>query len=155
MNRKIRSFGSTLLVIFAAASLRSEASDLVVGGHIGASKYSNLIYGANLTVHPYDLYGLRVDATFGDGFVSSSPAFIFYPVAYEEMSFGLMGGPGLVKVTGADPRFSLHLGVLGSVKLGSSLEAGLDARYIFPINGESGFMIFANLGFVFNVGDSW
>jgi hypothetical protein len=143
------------LVFSGLGALPAQASDLVLGAHLGASKYADLVYGVNVTAHPYDLYGLRLDATFGDGFFSSNPAFIFYPVAYEEMSFGIFGGPGITKATGADLKFGLNVGALGTVKLGSAMEAGIDARYVFPIQGTGGYMIFATFGFIFNVGDSW
>jgi hypothetical protein len=154
----MKQFRTLMTVVFCAAGIlgtQARASDLVLGAHLGASEYSDLIYGANLTAHPYDMYGLRLDVTFGDGFISSNPGFVFYPVAYEEMSFGIMGGPGITKVDGGDVRFGLNVGALGTVKLGAALEAGLDFRYLFPIRGDAGYMIFANLGFVFNVGDDW
>ncbi len=155
----MKQFRTLLLIALLSLGLsqgpRALAANLVMGAHIGASEYSDLIYGANFTAHPYDMYGLRVDLTFGDGYISSHPGFIFYPMAYEEMSFGIIGGPGVIKVDGSDLRFSLNAGVLGTVRLGPAIEAGLDLRGIFPIKGENGYMIFATVGFIFGVGDGW
>ncbi len=154
----MKKFGTGIVaaaMFFIMGAAEARASDLVAGGHFGWAKQSDLVYGVNFTAHPYDMYGLRLDLTFGDGFVSANPAFIVYPVAYEEMAFGILGGPGITHVTGQDTKFGLNIGALGTVKLGPSIEVGLDSRYIFPIEGDGGFMLFATLGFVFNMGDSW
>jgi hypothetical protein len=155
MMKRLRIKASFLALFFGLGVSQVEASDLVLGGHFGWADASDLIYGVNLTAHPYEMYGLRMDLTLGDGFISSNPAFIVYPVAYEEMSFGLFGGPGITKFSDSPAKFGLNFGALGTIKVGPAIEAGIDARYVFPIEGDGGFMLSATLGFVFSMGDSW
>jgi hypothetical protein len=143
------------------SSLGAAAQSVQLGAHVGAlsaNKDSTIAYGVNLTSNPYGFAGFRIDATFADldgAYFSTSPAMVFYPVDFQEMQLGLLGGAGFYKLPGDKTRFGLNFGVLGDFALSQQLSVGMEAR-VHPIfQVEDVWTVFLTASYRFELGGGW
>jgi len=141
----------------------AQAQSLQVGGHIGAfgggGGESEIAYGAHLVASPYTQFGFRIDATAaslpGGTYFSTSPAIIFYPVDFQEMKLGVLGGAGFHRIPNDKTRFALNYGIIGDFSLTDTVSVGFDARNHSIFDIQDIWTVFVTMGFRFELDGGW
>lgn len=144
------------------ASVGASAQSVKLGGHVGAlasDSVSEIAYGINLTTNPYGFAAFRLDATFSNfesgSYFSTSPAVILYPMDFEEMQIGFLGGAGFYKLPGDKTRFGLNYGVTGDFALAENFSVGMEARAHPIFDVADVWTVFLTAAFRFEVGGGW
>jgi hypothetical protein len=149
--------GIVLLASFGAA-----AQSVKIGGHVGAlgsDTSSEIAYGVNLTTNPYGIAAFRIDATFASfaqgTYFSSSPALVVYPMDFEEMQLGFLGGAGFYRLPGDKTRFGLNYGVIGDFALAENFTVGMEARAHPIFDVADVWTVFLTAALRFDMGGGW
>jgi hypothetical protein len=148
--------------IVLTLSLGAYAQSVHLGAHVGAigsDSGSEIGYGVHLTANPYGFAGFRVDATFADfdgmGYFSTSPAVIVYPVDFEEMKLGLIGGAGFYRFEGDKTRFGLNYGAVADFMLARSFSVGMEARGHSVFDVPNVWTLFITAAYRFELEGAW
>ena len=156
---RILVLSSALALVVAAPNL-AQAQQLRAGGQVGALGFgtsSKIGYGVFLTIAPYETMGFALDATFADGYFSSSPALLLYTPTTEEIRAGFLLGGGFYKFTRSSVKFGLNAGVTGDFLLTPQLAVGAQLRYHEIFDSENAWNVFLTLSYAFGgkSGSGW
>lgn len=149
-------------LLFSLATPNLQAQSFQVGGQagaVGANSSSDIGFGAFIVANPYGIAGMKFDANFSDSLITFGPAVVFYPVDFEEMRLGLLGGAGFYKISGAGDtsvsEFGVNFGVGGDFALSEGFALGMETRYHSIFDTEDAWMVFLTAAFQFELEGAW
>lgn len=132
-------------LLFSVLTICSaRATEYELGAHAGGigltdnnssflADQSSIAYGVQFLANPYGWAALELDATFAHfdsgEYFSTSPGLVLYPVAYDTVKLGFVGGVGFYKMPTLDVKFGMNIGLEGEFAIGNQVSVGVEGRY--------------------------